>query len=236
MKNEDNGHEEEARRDMVEQVARHFSDTSHSTGVSVMREALRTALSRVPRHHFVPSSSVHLAYADTALPIGYGQTISQPFIVALMIELALRGGEARVLEVGTGSGYGSAVLSQVVDEVFSIERVSELAEASAARLAELGFDRVRVRCGDGFDGWEESAPFDAILVTACSQEIPKPLLDQLAIGGRMVIPIGSPNAYQELRVIEKTSDEEYVVRHGLPVAFVPLVHCEESGNANGGSA
>ena len=209
---------------MVERVSRHFVETGNLTGLLRMGDRLESALLRVPRHHFVPAALADLSYEDSALSIGYGQTISQPFIVALMIELAKLDREARVLEVGTGSGYEAAVLSLIVEEVYTIELVPELADRSAACLAELGFERVHLRSGDGFEGWEEAAPFDAIFVAACSRDVPKPLVRQLAIGGRMVIPIGAPNAYQELRVIEKTSADEVVVRHGLPVAFVPLVH------------
>ena len=212
---------------MVDVVARHFEQTREETGIGAMSASLRDALLQVPRHRFVRSGSRALAYADTALSIGFGQTISQPFIVALMIELAGVTPESRVLEVGTGGGYQAAVLGSIASEVYTIERVSELANESAALLDELGFDRVETRCGDGFEGWPEAAPFDAILVTACSSEAPSPLIAQLKVGGRMVIPVGTPRAYQELRVVEKIAADEVVVRHGLPVAFVPLVHAVE---------
>jgi protein-L-isoaspartate(D-aspartate) O-methyltransferase len=224
---------EDARRQMVERVALHFADTGNTTGLFRMGDRLEAALSTVPRHRFVPPGLVGLAYADSALPIDHGQTISQPFIVALMIELAHLTSDARVLEIGTGSGYEAAVLARMVDDVYTIELVPELAERSAACLAELGFGGIHVRCGDGFEGWPEEAPFDAILVTACSPEVPEPLLQQLAVGGRMVIPVGSPNAYQELRVIEKTGTDDFVVRHGLSVAFVPLVHSEDANGDEG---
>lgn len=220
------------RREMVEQVARHFSETRESTGLDGMGELLEAVMAKVPRHRFVPASLADLAYADSALSIGFGQTISQPFIVALMIELAQVGRKTRVLEVGTGSGYEAAVLSLMAEDVYSIELVPELAERSATCLAEIGFESIHLRQGDGFEGWEEAAPFDAILVTACSNELPAPLVRQLAIGGRMVIPIGSVNSYQELRVIEKTAADEVIIRHGLPVAFVPLVHSENASAGN----
>lgn len=224
MKSEGDAYWENARIDMVECVARHFAQTGDMTGTFEMGDRLKAALRSVPRHRFVPSASQALGYHDSALSIGHGQTISQPFIVALMIELAAVKPGDRVLEVGTGCGYDAAVLSLIVDEVYTIERVPELAERSSDCLSDLGFDRIHVRCGDGFDGWPEAAPFDAILVTACANEIPAPLVTQLAIGGRIVIPVGTPNAYQELQVVEKTGVDETVVRHGLPVAFVPLIH------------
>jgi protein-L-isoaspartate(D-aspartate) O-methyltransferase len=215
-----------ARRDMVDRVMRHFEETSHVTGTSLLEDPVKDALLHVPRHSFVPSASIDLAYADSALPIGFGQTISQPYIVALMIQLARVDRGARVLEVGTGCGYEAAVLSEIAGEVYTIERLPELVERSRVCLSEAGYEGIHLRSGDGFLGWPEAAPYDAIIVTACGSEIPPPLLEQLAIGGRMVIPIGRQNAYQELQVIEKTREGGYEVRCGLPVAFVPLVHSE----------
>jgi protein-L-isoaspartate(D-aspartate) O-methyltransferase len=177
------------------------------------------AMRKVPRHRFVPAAWAAEAYEDYPLPIGEGQTISQPYIVALMTELlALRGGE-RVLEVGTGSGYQAAVLAELAGEVYSIEILEPLARRAAATLAELGYGKVKVRAGDGYLGWPEAAPFDAIVVTAAPDHVPQPLLDQLAIGGRLVIPVGS--FYQELVVCTKTAAG--VVRRGvIPVRFVPM--------------
>ena len=222
-----------ARRDMVEQIERHFEDTRRTTGVSRPGDRLAQAMREVPRHLFVPPESAMHAYADTALPIGFRQTISQPFIVALMIELAHLRPDARVLEVGTGSGYQAAVLASLVREIHTIELVPELAERASRLLSELGLERVHVRCGDGFEGWPEAAPFDAILVTACSREVPDPLLAQLVVGGRMVLPLGAPNAYQELRVVEKTTEDSFEFLHGLPVAFVPLVHSDHPEETRG---
>jgi protein-L-isoaspartate(D-aspartate) O-methyltransferase len=215
-----------ARLKMVECVARHFEQTSPITGLAQLDEPIRDALLQVPRHVFVPSESVALAYTDSALPIGYRQTISQPFIVALMLQLGEIKRGMRVLEVGTGAGYETAVLAQIAREVYSIELLPELAERATRVLGELGEEHVHIRSGDGFDGWPEEAPFDAVLVTACAEEIPSPLIEQLAVGGRMIIPVGHQYAYQELQVIEKTSEGEYDIQHGLPVAFVPLVHSE----------
>jgi protein-L-isoaspartate(D-aspartate) O-methyltransferase len=177
------------------------------------------AMRKVPRHLFVPPGSEADAYADHPLPIGHGQTISQPYIVGFMTEaLGLRGGET-VLEVGTGSGYQSAVLSEIAARVFTIEIVAPLAEEAALRLKRLGYLNVSVRAGDGYRGWPEKAPFDAIVVTAAAPRIPDPLKEQLKDGGRLVLPVG--DEYQELIVVSRrgTSFEE---RRILPVRFVPM--------------
>jgi protein-L-isoaspartate(D-aspartate) O-methyltransferase len=181
--------------------------------------AVLDAMRRVPRHRFVPSSERHLAYSDGPLPIGLGQTISQPYIVALMTELAAVDRNAKVLEVGTGSGYQAAVLGELAGSVFTVEIVRELGERSAALLKELGYANVTVRVGDGYDGWAEEAPFDAIVVTAAPEKVPQPLLDQLKVGGRLVIPVGV--GYQELVVITRTEDG-YDRRSTIPVRFVPM--------------
>lgn len=177
------------------------------------------ALSSVPRHRFVPIGLRAAAYADGPLPIGAGQTISQPYVVALMTEsLALVGGE-RVLEIGTGSGYQAAVLAEIVDSVYSIEIVPELAARAAAILDTLGYRTVRVRAGDGYEGWPERAPFDAIIVTAAAPRLPEPLVVQLRVGGRIVAPIG--DEIQELEVYEKTA-EGLTLLSRVPVRFVPM--------------
>ena len=211
-------------QEMVDQVARHFAETANTTGEAALEERVRDAMLAVPRHRFVPKALRPRAYADSALPIGCGQTISQPFIVALMTQLARVDRGARVLEIGTGSGYEAAVLAEVASEVFSVELVPELADRARALFAELAISQVHVRTGDGFAGWPEAAPFDAILVTACAAEVPRPLIEQLAPDGRMVIPVGQPNAFQELQVVRATGGGEHVVQHVLPVAFVPFVH------------
>jgi protein-L-isoaspartate(D-aspartate) O-methyltransferase len=177
------------------------------------------ALRRVPRHLFVPTSHRELAYRDHPLPIGGGQTISQPYIVALMTELIRPRESMKVLEIGTGSGYQAAVLGECVGTLYTIEIVPQLGRKSAALLAELGYDNVHVKVGDGFEGWPEHAPFDAIVVTAAPSRIPQPLLDQLAIGGRLVIPVGT--RAQELIVVTRT-EKGYDRRSVTPVRFVPM--------------
>jgi protein-L-isoaspartate(D-aspartate) O-methyltransferase len=173
----------------------------------------------VPRHEFVPAELVEEAYADHPLPIGHAQTISQPYVVAFMTEaLGLQGGE-RVLEVGTGSGYQAAVLAEIAAEVYTIEIVAALGEQARERLARLGYDNVRVRVGDGYAGWPEAAPFDAVIVTAAAPRIPEPLKQQLREGGRMILPVG--DELQELVVLTRRGEawhEEAV----LPVRFVPM--------------
>jgi protein-L-isoaspartate(D-aspartate) O-methyltransferase len=180
------------------------------------------AMNAVPRHEFVPEDYGELAYDDRPLPIGLGQTISQPFIVALMTELIAAEPTDRILEVGTGSGYQAAVASELVAEVFSIELLPELAASAAERLRRLGFDNVHVRAGDGYLGWPDEAPFDGILVTAGADHVPQPLIDQLAVGARMVIPVGDQRANQVLKVIEKLPDGTVDTRDVTPVRFVPL--------------
>jgi protein-L-isoaspartate(D-aspartate) O-methyltransferase len=182
-------------------------------------DAMRT----VPRHRFVSEAFQAIAYADTPLPIGRGQTISQPYIVAYMAEaLRLRGTE-RVLEVGSGSGYAAAVLSLLGSEVYGIELEKELYDRSVVTLREIGYPNVHLRHGDGFQGWPEKAPFDAIVVTAAAPRVPQALVEQLKPGGRMVIPVGPSEAAQELLLISKRADGTTETRSVLPVRFVPLV-------------
>lgn len=179
------------------------------------------AMSTVPRHLFVPAKYRASAYSDHPLPIGYEQTISQPYIVALMTQVLAPNSEDIALEIGTGSGYQAAVLSGLVKQVYSIEIVPELAESAAVRLAKLGYDNVEVKAGDGYLGWPEHAPFDCIIVTAAPPEVPQALLDQLKVGGRLVVPEGS--YLQELRLY--TKDEAGVRRKDIvPVRFVPMIH------------
>ena len=183
-------------------------------------ERVLAAMRKVPRHEFVPDTVVGRAYDDEPLPIGDDQTISQPYIVALMTELAAVRPSARVLEVGTGSGYQAAVLAELAKDVYSIEIVEALAKRAAATLRRLGYDRIHLRQGDGYRGWPDAAPFDAILVTAAPPSVPAPLLEQLAPGGRLVIPVGG-GAAQVLEVHRRTADGIVVERHA-PVAFVPM--------------
>jgi protein-L-isoaspartate(D-aspartate) O-methyltransferase len=180
------------------------------------------AMERVPRHRFVSPALESQAYSDWALPIEEGQTISQPYIVALMTQLSeLRGGE-KVLEVGTGSGYQAAVLAEIVGKVYTIEILPGLAASATARLRQLGYTEVQVRAGDGYLGWPEAAPFDAIIVTAGATHIPQPLIAQLAEGGRLVIPVGPSSERQELILGRKTGGN-FATRAVAPVRFVPLV-------------
>jgi protein-L-isoaspartate(D-aspartate) O-methyltransferase len=178
---------------------------------------------QVPRHLFMPPDVREHAYQDFPVPIGYGQTISQPYIVGLMSELLAPARGQRVLEIGTGSGYQAAVLSRLVRHVYSIEIVPELARSAAARLKNLGYGNVTVRTGDGYKGWPEEAPFDRIILTAAPPEIPKALLKQLRPGGKLVAPEGSLAFGQNLVVVDKTIDGKLVKRSVIPVMFVPMV-------------
>jgi protein-L-isoaspartate(D-aspartate) O-methyltransferase len=192
------------------------------TGRPTFNRRVIAALERVPRHEFVPPSLFHIAYVNTALGISHGQTISQPYIVALMTDLLDLDVDATVLEVGTGSGYQTAVLAQVARQVYSIEIIPELAEQARQRLSRLGITNVEVRTGDGYHGYPEHAPFDGIMVTAAALDVPPPLIKQLKAGGKLVIPLGRPFADQDLTVVEKRSNNEIVSRSVLPVAFVPF--------------
>ncbi len=189
----------------------------------VRDERVLEVMSHVPRHLFVPAGSRSLAYEDTPLLIGQGQTISQPYIVALMTAEIHPRPEMRVLEIGTGSGYQAAVLSRLVKEVYSIEIVPELAAEATTRLKDLGYDNVRVLRGNGYLGWPNQAPFDAILVTAAPEDIPPALVEQLAPGGRMVIPVGPVGAIQSLLLIEKDESGRVHQSSLIPVRFVPMV-------------
>jgi protein-L-isoaspartate(D-aspartate) O-methyltransferase len=184
------------------------------------------AMRVVPREAFVAPGPEDLAYEDRPLPIGEGQTISQPYIVALMIEAAALRPGSRVLEVGAGSGYAAAVMSRIADEVYAIERHPSLADAAARRLQRLGYDNVEVRVGDGSRGWPEAAPFDAILVAAGSPDVPKALKAQLAVGGRMIVPVGARAHYQTLRRITRRDADRYEEEDLGAVAFVPLIGAE----------
>lgn len=189
-------------------------------------EATLDAMRTVKRHLFVPRQRMSQAYDDSPLPIGYGQTISQPYIVALMTELVQPKPGMRVLEIGTGSGYQAAVLAEIVDTVYTIEIVGELGMTAAGVLEENGYKNVYVKLADGYHGWEEYAPFDAIVVTAAAEHIPPPLIEQLAPGGRMIIPVGSPYFTQNLMLVEKDG-ERVRTRNVLPVRFVPFTRAEE---------
>lgn len=196
--------------------------TADTLGFSRLDPAVIEALRSVPRHLFVPEWQQDLAYGNHPLPIGAGQTISQPYIVAVMSQLLRVGRGDRVFELGTGSGYQAAVLAAMGVEVYTVEIVPELAERARQTLQDLGYDGVRVRAGDGWLGWPEAAPFDGIIVTAAAPKIPQPLVDQLKPGGRLVIPVGQPDGVQQLVVYEKAPSGELVGRHHLPVRFVPV--------------
>jgi protein-L-isoaspartate(D-aspartate) O-methyltransferase len=183
--------------------------------------AVLAAMKKVPRHLFVPKEYQDEAYNDYPLPIGYYQTISQPYIVAYMTDVLRPGKGMKALEIGTGSGYQAAVLAEIVEKVYTIEIVPELARESAALLKKLGYDNITCRYGDGYKGWEEHAPFDLIIVTAAAESVPQPLIDQLAEGGRLVIPVGKPNAVQELQLITKRKSRTETKRLTF-VRFVPF--------------
>lgn len=184
--------------------------------------AVMQAMGTVPRHQFVPSSMLEQAYENRPLPIGFGQTISQPYIVALMTDLLQTEPEHRVLEIGTGSGYQAAVLSQLVAEVYSVEIVEELGRKTSKLLNDLGYDNIETRIADGYDGWPQHAPFDSIIVTAAISHIPPPLVQQLKKGGRMIIPVGTRFQTQYLTLVEKDMQGKVTTRQLLPVIFVPF--------------
>jgi len=180
------------------------------------------AMASVPRHEFVPAPLRALAYADRPLPIGYEQTISQPYIVAIMTDLLSLPDGCTVLDIGTGSGYQAAILAEICDEVYTIEIIEPLGREAGARLKRLGYENVQTRIGDGFFGWPEAAPFDAIIVAANASKLPPPLIEQIRPGGRMIIPIGSQLTGQDLILVEKDNAGQISTRSILPVIFVPL--------------
>jgi protein-L-isoaspartate(D-aspartate) O-methyltransferase len=206
---------------MVAEIAAMARETGGATGRPRFSEAVMTAMGKVPRHRFVPVLHEGSAYENRALPIGEGQTISQPFVVALMTDFVDPKPGHTVLEVGTGSGYQAAVLAELVAKVYTIEIVEPLGRRAMKLLEQLGYRNVEVRIGDGYNGWPEAAPFDAIVVTAAPAEIPKPLIDQLKPGGRMVIPAGSYDS-QYLLLVEKRPDGTFTTKRTLPVRFVPF--------------
>lgn len=191
-------------------------------GRGVTNEAVLKAMRAVPREAFVPEPLRGAAYADNPLPIGAGQTISQPYIVALMTEQAGVGPDDRVLEIGAGSGYQTAVLAEIAREVYTIEIVPELAARAKKTLDRQGYTNVHVRAGDGYRGWPEHAPFDAVLVTAAPDHVPRALVRQLRLGGRLVIPVGPAGGVQALMVLTRTGQEETAIRRTIPVRFVPM--------------
>jgi protein-L-isoaspartate(D-aspartate) O-methyltransferase len=208
---------------LVQEVDAMYAETRSETGFAAMSPAVRVALGKVERHRLVPASQASSAYRNHPLPIGSGQTISQPYIVALSADLLNPRKEDIVLEVGTGSGYQAAVLAEVVKQVYSIELIAGLGQTAAARLAEMAYRNVEVRIGDGYAGWPEKAPFDGIVVTAAAPLVPPALVSQLRTGGRMVIPVGGSDEIQYLKLLVKRADGGYDEKRVLPVRFVPLV-------------
>ncbi|MEJ2612314.1 MAG: protein-L-isoaspartate(D-aspartate) O-methyltransferase [Candidatus Thiodiazotropha sp.] len=207
---------------MISDIEREVAFTRNMIGRSALSEPVMKAVREVPREAFVPVAKRPFAFDNGPLPIGCGQTISQPYIVALMTDLLEIEANAVVLEVGTGSGYQAAVLSRVARWVYTVEIIETLANQATETLERLGYDNVSCRWVDGYYGWPEHAPYDAIMVTAAAAEIPPPLIEQLKPGGRLVIPVGSPYGYQELIVVEKSGCGEVSKRSVLGVAFVPL--------------
>jgi protein-L-isoaspartate(D-aspartate) O-methyltransferase len=207
---------------MLEDIEAEVRFTRSLIGRDAFAPRVMAAMAEVPRHEFVPGQEQLYAYANGPLPIGHGQTISQPYIVALMTDLLECGPDDRVLEIGTGSGYQAAILSRVVAQVYSVEIIVELARQASEKLAGLGYTNVETRHADGYAGWPEHAPYDGILVTAAAPSVPPPLIEQLKEGARLVIPVGPQFGHQELVMIEKHPDGSLVTTDVLGVAFVPM--------------
>lgn len=212
---------------MLEDIRLEVEMTRSYTGYAEFSDAVMQAMAAVPRHEFVPPDMQLFAYANGPLSIGHGQTISQPYIVALMTELLAVGKSDTVLEIGTGSGYQCAVLATLVKQVYTMEVVEPLGREAGERLAGMGYRNVKTCVGDGYRGWPEHAPYDGIIVTAAAPYIPEPLIEQLKPDARLVIPVGKPYSAQELLVVEKGPEGGVHQRSVLPVAFVPLTHRQQ---------
>lgn len=212
----------EQRMKLVKMIEQNVRETSDYLDKERLDPRVMEVLARVPRHRFVPDSQLPYAYRNRPLPIGHGQTISQPYIVAIMTDLLKPAPGDRVLEIGTGSGYQAAVLAELVDQVYTIEIVEPLGKRARDILGKQGYDNIETRIGDGYYGWKEKAPFDAIIVTAAADHVPPPLIEQLKPGGRMMIPVGSPFMTQQLIIVEKDREDNITTRLILPVRFVPL--------------
>lgn len=213
----------DGRAAMLRDIADELAYTRRELGIDAFAPRVMDALASVPRERFVPETHRALAFANGPLPIGHGQTISQPYIVALMTDLLAPRADSVILEIGTGSGYQAAVLAEIVRQVYSVEIVAALADAARERLAALGYANVAVRHADGHAGWPEHAPYDGIVVTAATPVVPPALLAQLKPGARLVVPVGHPGDVQQLRLIERRADGSLASRDLLPVAFVPLI-------------
>ena len=214
------------RQAMVEEIADDARRLVRYIDKDTVSDRVMHAMATVPRHLFVPDNQRRYAYENRPLPIGYGQTISQPYIVALMTDMLELKDSSEVLEIGTGTGYQAAILSRLAKRVYTIERIPALAESARLRLAELGYDNIETRCADGYLGWPERAPFDAIVVTAAAPYIPASLQDQLKPGGRMAIPVGLPSMHQELMLVTRDLEGGIHSKTLLGVAFVPLIREE----------
>ena len=210
------------RQQMVQLIEQDVRDTSRYLDTQVLDTKVLEAISRVPRHKFVSPDTLEQAYYNTPLPIGWGQTISQPYIVAIMTDLLKLSDKDKVLEIGTGSGYQAAVLSELVQQVYSIEIISPLGKQAEQRFKQLGYKNITTKIADGYYGWQEYAPFDAIIVTAAGTHIPHTLIEQLKPGGKMIIPVGSNLMTQQLLLIDKSIEGKIQTRQILPVRFVPL--------------
>ena len=214
---------ERERQQMIADIESGVAFTRTMTGRNRLDPRVMEAMQRVPREDFVPENLRASAFRDGALPVGHGQTISQPYIVALMTDLLELRDTSIVLEIGTGTGYQAAILSQLARQVYSIERIPELARSAQQRLSEMSCDNVEIQCSDGYLGWPEKAPFDGIVVTAAAPEVPPALLEQLKPGGRIVIPIGLPYSHQELMLVTRDPQGNTDTRKILDVAFVPMI-------------
>jgi protein-L-isoaspartate(D-aspartate) O-methyltransferase len=211
---------------MVETIKDYARSRPAVLGQQGFSQRVLEAMGQTKRHLFIPERSCSIAYADTPLPIGLGQTISQPFIVALMTQLAEVAPDHVVLEIGTGSGYQAAVLAHLARKVCTIEIVPQLAESATKTLRDLGYDNVSVKPGDGYAGWPDCGPFDAIVVTAALGQIPPPLIEQLKVGGRLVMPVGADYGAQQLTVVEKIATDKTTTRTVAPVRFVPFTRSQ----------
>jgi protein-L-isoaspartate(D-aspartate) O-methyltransferase len=216
-----------ARINMVETIEREVRQTSDYLEKQKLDKRVIKTLETVPRHLFVPEDQRHAAYENRPLPIGYGQTISQPYIVAIMTDLIAPKPRHKALEIGTGSGYQAAVLSRLVNKVYTMEIVEPLGKLAQERLQRLDYQNIEVAIDDGYHGWKSEAPFDIIIVTAAASHIPPPLIKQLKPGGKMIIPVGSRFMTQQLLLVDKDQQEEVTVRQVLPVRFVPLIDKSE---------